>query len=231
MSTKNVVLRDDLSTASSIHPLFHTGDMVATVLGSLPSGWLWCDGTSYSTSAYPVLYGVIGTTYNLVGDSAGTFRVPNTVGALVAGVTSTSGASGSGTHTHTFTANSLTSSQYSTTHTHTQNYSIGGSGAYHYHNQGSVAANGNTTNNPTNANKTGTGGTAGMSGGAHNHNIEARSNWGLVNSDNVYHGHNQTHSHGSSDITHAHSASSITGTTSSAAHYPASIQVTYMIKY
>jgi microcystin-dependent protein len=39
-----------------------------------PSGWLECDGTSYSTSTYPDLYAVIGETF---GGGGGNFNVPD----------------------------------------------------------------------------------------------------------------------------------------------------------
>lgn len=42
----------------------------------VPSSWLACDGSSYSTSVYPNLFSIIGYTY---GGSSGTFNVPNFV--------------------------------------------------------------------------------------------------------------------------------------------------------
>jgi microcystin-dependent protein len=47
-----------------------------------PSGWLICDGTQYSTSAYPALYALIGTSY---GSGVGTFAVPNLQGLFIRG--------------------------------------------------------------------------------------------------------------------------------------------------
>ena len=47
-----------------------------------PAGWLICDGTQYSTSAYPALYALIGTTY---GSGVGTFAVPNLQGLFIRG--------------------------------------------------------------------------------------------------------------------------------------------------
>jgi len=51
-----------------------------------PVGWLICDGTSYSTSAYPDLFNAIATNYNLSGDAAGTFRVPNLAARVPLGI-------------------------------------------------------------------------------------------------------------------------------------------------
>ena len=50
--------------------------------GNTPSGWLICDGTQYSTSAYPALYALIGTSY---GSGVGTFAVPNLQGLFIRG--------------------------------------------------------------------------------------------------------------------------------------------------
>lgn len=41
--------------------------------GTIPNGWLLCDGTGYATAAYPALYAVIGVTYG----SSGGFQVPD----------------------------------------------------------------------------------------------------------------------------------------------------------
>ena len=52
----------------------------------LPMGYLWCDGTSYpATGDYVKLYETVGTKYNLPGDVAGTFRVPDMRGRVCVG--------------------------------------------------------------------------------------------------------------------------------------------------
>lgn len=46
--------------------------------GSLPAfGWLESDGGLYDGAAYPALYAEIGTAYNVGGEPAGFFRVPD----------------------------------------------------------------------------------------------------------------------------------------------------------
>jgi microcystin-dependent protein len=50
---------------------------------SSPTGWLLCDGTSYSTTTYANLYGVIGYTFAGSGES---FNVPNLKGRVVVGI-------------------------------------------------------------------------------------------------------------------------------------------------
>jgi microcystin-dependent protein len=49
---------------------------------SAPTGYLFCDGTSYSTSTYPALFAAIGYTF---GGSGGSFNVPNTGGVFPRG--------------------------------------------------------------------------------------------------------------------------------------------------
>ena len=52
----------------------------------LPMGYFWCDGTSYpATGDYVKLYETVGTKYNLPGDLAGTFRVPDMRGRVCVG--------------------------------------------------------------------------------------------------------------------------------------------------
>jgi microcystin-dependent protein len=56
---------------------FLVGDVKETFRTKLEPGFLWCDGARYSNADYPDLFAVLGTTHNLVGDPAGTFRVPD----------------------------------------------------------------------------------------------------------------------------------------------------------
>jgi microcystin-dependent protein len=50
--------------------------------GSVPAGWLLCDGAVYTTSTYPSLGALLGNTY---GGSTGTFAVPNLSGLFIRG--------------------------------------------------------------------------------------------------------------------------------------------------
>jgi microcystin-dependent protein len=65
------------------------GTILIYSLTSLPTGYLLCDGTSYSSSGtYNSLYKVIGTTYG-TGSSSNTFKVPNFTSKFPIGKTST----------------------------------------------------------------------------------------------------------------------------------------------
>jgi microcystin-dependent protein len=71
------------------------GSLQAYAGASAPTGWLLCDGTSYSTSVYPELYSVLGYTY---GGSGSNFSVPDLRGRVPmgAGTGAQNGGSGSG---------------------------------------------------------------------------------------------------------------------------------------
>lgn len=66
------LLGDDI-VASSIPA--GTVQMWAGASGSVPSGWLLCDGATYTNAAYPDLAAVLGTTYG--GTAGSNFKVPN----------------------------------------------------------------------------------------------------------------------------------------------------------
>lgn len=59
-----------------------TGTVVSFAGHNAPTGWLLCDGTQYSSSSYPTLYAIIGTTY---GGGNGSFKVPDLRGRMPVG--------------------------------------------------------------------------------------------------------------------------------------------------
>jgi len=67
--------------------LMFTGAVTAMAgqAGSVPSGWLKCDGSTYNIADYPALYAVIGQSY---GGSGSTFKLPDLSSQLGAGPTS-----------------------------------------------------------------------------------------------------------------------------------------------
>ena len=139
-----------------------TGMISIHSAATAPTGWLLCDGTSYSTTTYANLYGVIGYTF---GGSGANFNVPNLKGKVVVGIDAaqvefdTRGETGGAmTHQHTIAAIGPTASSDHNGHGHNTNA----------HSHG-------TTVNQNNA-------------GDHNHNTNQVTNTG--NSGN--HGHNMT---------------------------------------
>lgn len=52
--------------------------------GSIPAGWLFCDGREVSRLTYAALFAVIGILHG-PGDGSSTFNLPDTIGRMVAG--------------------------------------------------------------------------------------------------------------------------------------------------
>lgn len=75
-------------TPSAQQSLVPTGSVLPYAGNSAPSGFLLCDGTSYSTVSYSALFGVIGYAY---GSTGGGFNVPDLRGMFLRGVSGTSG--------------------------------------------------------------------------------------------------------------------------------------------
>lgn len=107
------------------------GTIVPYAGTSVPTGWVLCDGSTYSRAAYKTLFRAIGTTYG-AGDGATTFAVPDLrqrfpLGKAASGTGSTLGSTGGAIdHTHTGASHTHTISA-SGTHTHT--ISADGTGA------------------------------------------------------------------------------------------------------
>ena len=71
------------------------GSIAAFAGGSLPVGWLLCDGSAISRTTYSALFNTVGTIYG-TGDDSTTFNIPNLVdkfieGAATAGIVKAAG--------------------------------------------------------------------------------------------------------------------------------------------
>jgi microcystin-dependent protein len=96
-----VLTRNDASTVDAGVVSAPTGSVVMYTALSAPPGWLLCDGSAVSRTAYPDLFGLVGTRFG-AGDGSSTFNLPNMqlrfprmdVAALAT-------AGGSAAHTHT----------------------------------------------------------------------------------------------------------------------------------
>lgn len=82
------LLTSAVQDAMSFHYL--TGDVRLSALLHEPTGWLYCDGGSHSTSTYSNLFAVIGYTY---GGSGSSFNVPDLRGRSPAGLDNLGGSS------------------------------------------------------------------------------------------------------------------------------------------
>ena len=73
-------------TPASVAPgygLVPSGTIVAFAGTSVPDGWLMCDGSPVSRSAYPNLFTAIGATWG--GDGVNTFKLPDLQGRTIVG--------------------------------------------------------------------------------------------------------------------------------------------------
>lgn len=133
-----------------------TGGIVAWSSASIPSGFLLCDGTSYTRATYPALYSIIGNAYGTA--SGTTFNVPDMRGRFLRGrdagvARDPDRASRTASATGGNTGDNLGSIQGSDfiSHYHGYNSVVD---AYNWSNYGSVRTTPNTTynsNSSTNA--------------------------------------------------------------------------------
>lgn len=78
-------------TAKAIIPI---GTPMFWVTASAPQYWVFYDGRVLSTTTYAELYAVLGTLYNVGGEAAGTFRVPDFRGRTGVGLDLMNGVGG-----------------------------------------------------------------------------------------------------------------------------------------
>lgn len=187
---------------------------------SLPTGYLWCDGSLVSKSTYADLYAALGV--NRYGtDTLTDFYLPDLRSRFPRGTATTSGATSTNntnTHNHTFTGSSATTSSNGA-HNHSVNGASTSSGGEHNHNNHGASTGGpdstviRAAGNNSAAHWThlhGVNGTSTSSTGGHNHNT----NGANTSSDGGNHTHTLT----------------ATGSNSSDSHVPAHVEVNYIIK-
>jgi hypothetical protein len=223
-------------------------------VGSIPSNYLRCDGTSYSTGSYPELFAVINYYY---GGSGASFAVPNitipqstasntgrTTSTTATGTTQSTGhvhtltSPQSSGHTHNFNQTGNTSSSG---HTHTLGASTGNGGVDHFHggNTGNQSAghvhsytkpnSGTSTNTGgNNANHTHAFATGLATSFNHAHNAAANVNATTADTAHVHNG--STIANSNADTAHTHNANATTADTAHK-HDIVSHGVIFIIRY
>lgn len=214
-TTGSTLLRDGLSVTSATETPVGTIIMYVGSIGAsptysgLPSGWLLCDGATFSSSTYPSLATVVGDMYGT--SSGGTYYLPNFVSKSPVGHTQSSGDTTSG-----WSGSVATSSDGATTHTHISAHGSSASTLNHGHTSpGGAAAH---THTVTDAKGTHTHGNTDFNVGSHTHSYFLANNsfstrqTGASSDD---HTHNSTnananHGHNASDdynVGHTHNSS------------------------
>jgi microcystin-dependent protein len=221
----NFNVKDNVQIVESKNPFFLPGAIISSIVSSIPSGWLNCNGQEVLITQYQNLYNSIGTTYNLGTETAGHFRIPNMSSRYLIQKTGTSGVSNqSVSHLHSGFADWVLN--YTTVdHGHpTNNYS--NNNAIN-HAPGGGGSGGGTDNNPLNANKTGFS-SGGASGAGHFHSVNSGGNSSNpIGSD---HGHTMSTSVGNSSQQHFHQGVPASANTSSSTITPPSFIINYFIK-
>ena len=93
--------------------------------GNIPAGWLLCDGSVYTVTAYPTLGALLANTY---GGSTGTFAVPNLNGLFIRGSGQQTIGGVAYPNTAATTGTTYADSFQGHYHSSTTNYLISGSG-------------------------------------------------------------------------------------------------------
>jgi microcystin-dependent protein len=75
--------------------LIQTGDIKTWSTGTLPTGYLWCNGALVSRTTYAALFAAIGTNYG-AGDGSTTFALPDLCGRMPLGLDNMGGISPKG---------------------------------------------------------------------------------------------------------------------------------------
>lgn len=74
----------DAATKAYVDIAMPSGAVMSFAMSTAPSGWLICDGSAVSRTAYAALYAAIGSTWG-AGDGSTTFNIPDFRGAFLRG--------------------------------------------------------------------------------------------------------------------------------------------------
>jgi microcystin-dependent protein len=219
-------VKDNVQIATNKNPFFLPGAIISSIVSTVPSGWLNCNGQEVLITQYQNLYSSIGTNYNLGTETVGHFRIPNISSKYLIQKTGTSGVSGSSSsHLHSTSAN-YELANTTVDHGHPTNNYVNNNAMYHT--AGAIGgSSGGTDNNPLNANKTGFS-SGGASGAGHTHAVNSGGNQdGPYGTD---HGHGMSTGIGNSSAAHSHTGSFTAVNSTSASIIPLSFVVNYFIK-
>lgn len=216
------------SSSTSFVPTTETsvGTIVMYAGSSVPSGWLLCNGATFSSTTYAALAAAVGDIYGV--HSGTTYYLPNFVSKIPIGMTSgattslTTSTSASDTFNHSHTSGYGTDgTSVPLTHNHNSNadgshtHTVASDDKGNHSHGGTTASAGSHTHtyntklaNPTNA-------STGFSDNTHTHSSTANDAAHTHNGANNSANHTHTSS-GSTSLSHQHAISSISYTTQNA---------------
>lgn len=231
----NFKLAENLDIADSLNVLPFVGYIMpfagqitqtasaGVITTTAPSGWLLCNGNVFSSTLYPKLFALLGTT-----------TLPNLSGRYLVGYYSNVGigaTGGANTHLHTMTSATNALSSYTpAAHTHTfPGYAVVASSYVHNHNMSGAFYPGNNDSNVNALTSTGT-----ENATPFNHNHPLTGNTGITgsNTGNITHDHdiNSAGVNATSSTGHTHTAGAVTATEVAGSSIPQTLYLNYIIK-
>ena len=232
----NLKLKENLDIADSLNVLPFVGyimpfagEITQTALAGVitttaPSGWLLCNGNVFSSTLYPELFALLGTT-----------TLPNLSGRYLVGYYSnvavgTTG--GANTHTHGMTSSSTSplSTYTPAAHNHTfPGFTVNAYANPHNH---TMSGNFYPGNNDAVGNVLTSTGTVNASPFNHNHPLTGNIAISGSNAGNITHDHdtNSAGVNATSSTGHAHNAGAVTATEVAGSSIPQTLYLNYIIK-
>jgi microcystin-dependent protein len=219
---------------------YPVGTIIIRANTTIPDGWLLCDGRPVLQADYPALYAHLGSTY---GATAPNFNLPpivvnathNPLARIPVSTVSSeptypaSFGHNHGTTTFNFPAN-VASGNYSHSHTANNYNSLSDETQSHNHNRAGGNINAVATNTTNNLRASSTATTQYLN---QNHSHSQTTNYGLGNNNAPSNSHAHSipiHTTETSSHTHGITYNGTTTTGTSAAYYPVSVQLYFLIK-
>jgi microcystin-dependent protein len=219
---------------------YPVGTIIMRANTTIPDGWLLCDGRPVAQADYPALYTHLGATY---GATAPNFNLPplvvnatyNTLARIPVSTVSSeptypaSFGHNHGTTTFNFPAN-VASGSYSHSHSSNNYNSFSDQTQSHNHNRAGGNINAVVANTTNNLRASSTATTQYLN---QNHTHNQTTNYGLGNNNATSNAHAHSipiHTTETSSHTHGITYNGTTTTGTSAAYYPVSVQLYFLIK-
>ena len=223
MATKNLKVGQGLTSQAGSVNIPHPGMILPFAGSTAPSGWLMCDGSSISSSTYPVLYSLIGA------------NTPDLRGKYVIGSNNAVNTSvGANNHTHNFSYASSNTDTHTYSHDHGVYNNAGNTdNVYLAHNHAAnhtpyIDGYGNTSTSKSGTSQ------GNLTNRNHNHSAAGGYWTPNINASGFNHEHSANNATTNTDApTHSHTIASATGgifSSNTAINIPPTIYFNFIIK-